>query len=131
MRWDMSITGFMLDGSAGASTPEEFAEYRRFSPDGCGNQLDLAPQVISGVPTMREWDMPGSAKKTAAYMAEQAAAAAKGPCFLWARTILKSPTWHADVSRLLREQHPNAPVVIIDPYTFFGLIKQHVNGQRK
>jgi hypothetical protein len=130
-RWDMSITGFMLDGSAGASTPEEFAEYRRFSPDGCGNQLDLAPQVIAGVPTMREWDMPGSATRTAAYVAQQAAAAGNGPCFLWARTIVKPPSWHAEVSRVLRDKYPNAPVVIVDPYTFFGLIKAHVNGGPK
>ena len=122
-RWDMSITGFMLDGAAGASTPEEFSAYKRFSPDGCGNHFDLAPRVISGVPTIREWDMPNSAEATAAFMAQQAAAATNGPCFLWARTILKSPSWHADVSRVLREKHPQAPVVVVDPYTFFGLIK--------
>ena len=121
----------MLDGSAGASTPEEFAEYRRFSPDGCGNQLDLTPQVISGVPTIREWDMPKSAERTAAYMAQQAAAAANGPCFLWARTILKTPSWHVEVSRILREKHPHARVTVVDPYTFFGLIKEHVNAERK
>jgi hypothetical protein len=130
-RWDMSITGFMLDGSAGASTPAEFAEYRRFSPDGCGNYFDLTPQVISGVPTIREWDMPGSAERTAAYMARQAAAAANGPCFLKARTILKPPSWHVEVSRVLRERHPNAPVVVVDPYTFFGLIKEHLERERK
>jgi hypothetical protein len=130
-RWDMSITGFVLDGSAGASTPMEFAEYRRFSPDGCGNQLDLTPQVISGVPMIREWDMPKTAERTAAYMAKQAEAAANGPCFLWARTILRTPTWHAEVSRILREQHPQARVAVVDPYTFFGLIKEDVLGARK
>ena len=123
-RWDISITGFMLDGSAGASTPEEFSAYKRFSPDGCGNHFDLTPRVISGVPTIREWDMPDSAEQTAAYMAGQAAGAANGPRFLWARTILKSPSWHVEVSRLLRERHPTAPVVVVDPYTFFGLIRE-------
>ncbi len=130
-QWDMTITGFVLDGSAGASASEEFAEYRRFSPDGCGNIFDLTPQVISGVPTIREWDMPRSAEKTAAFMAQQAVAASKGPRFLWARTILRTPSWHAEVSRILREQHPNAPVVVVDPYTFYGLIKEHVNAGRK
>jgi hypothetical protein len=123
-RWDMSITGFMLDGSAGASTPEEFSAYKRFSPDGCGNHFDLTPRVISGVPTIREWDMPDSAEQTAAYMAGQATAAANGPLFLWARTILKTPSWHAEVSRLLHEKHPTAPVVVVDPYKFFGLIRE-------
>ena len=127
-RWDMSITGFMLDGAGGGSTPEEFSAYKRFSPDGCGNHFDLAPRVISGVPTIREWDMPDSAEATAAYMAQQAAATTNGPCFLWARTILKSPSWHAEVSRHLREKHPQAPVVVVDPYTFFGLIKEQASG---
>jgi hypothetical protein len=93
--------------------------------------LDLTPQIISGVPTIREWDMPGSSERTAAYMAQQAAAATKGPCFLWARTILRTPSWHADVSRILREKYPKARVAVVDPYTFFGLIKEHVNGDRK
>ncbi len=130
-QWGMSITGFMLDGDAGASTGEEFAAYQRFSPDGCGNHFDLTPRVISGVPTIREWDMPDSAEATAKYMAGRAAAATNGPAFLWARTILKSPGWHAEVSRILREKHPEAPVVIVDPYTFFGLIKAHVEEERK
>jgi hypothetical protein len=127
-RWDMTITGFVLDGSAGASTELEFSAYKQFSPDGCGNHFDLTPRVISGVPTIREWDMPESPEATATFMADQAKAATNAPCFLWARTILKSPSWHVDVSRVLREEHPNAPVVVVDPYTFFGLIKEHVNG---
>jgi len=130
-QWGMTITGFVLDGSAGASTEEEFSAYQRFSPDGCGNHFDLTPRVIAGVPTIREWDMPGSAEATAAFMAGQASAATNGPCFLWARTILKPPTWHAEVSRILREKHPGAPVVVVDPYTFFGLIREYVrNGRR-
>jgi hypothetical protein len=64
-------------------------------------------------------------------MAKQAAAATNGPCFLWARTILKSPSWHAEVSHVLREKHSAAPVVVVDPYTFFGLIEQHVSGARR
>ena len=130
-RWDMSITGFMLDGAGGASTPEEFSAYQRFSPDGCGNHFDLAPRLISGVPTIREWDMPDSAEATAAFMAQQAAAATNGPRFLWARTILKSPSWHMKVSQCLREQHPQAPVVVVDPYTFFGLIKEQAGKAQR
>jgi hypothetical protein len=130
-RWDMSITGFMLDGSAGGSTPEEFSAYKQFSPDGCGNHFDLAPRVISGVPTIREWDMPESAEQTAAFMAGQAAAATNVPCFLWARTILKTPSWHAEVSRVLREKHAAAPVVVVDPYTFFGLIREQAGRGAK
>ena len=130
-RWDMSITGFMLDGSADGSTTEEFSAYKRFSPDGCGNHFDLTPRVISGVPTIREWDMPDSAEQTAAFIAGQAASAANGPRFLWARTILKTPSWHVEVSRVLREKHPTAPVEVVDPYTFFGLIREQATSAPK
>ncbi len=130
-QWDMTITGFMLDGSAGASTPEEFSAYKRFSPDGCGNLFDLTPRVISGVPTIREWHMPPTAEQTAAYIAQESAAAAHGPCFLWARTILKRPAWHAKVSRLLRDEYPRAQVVVVDPYTFCGLIRAQVTGAHR
>jgi hypothetical protein len=44
---------------------------------------------------------------------------------------LKPPAWHAEVSQFLREQHPNAPVTVVDPYTLFGLIREHVTGERK
>jgi hypothetical protein len=32
------------------------------------------------------------------------------------------------VSRHLREKHPQAPVVVVDPYTFFGLIKEQARN---
>ena len=75
--------------------------------------------------------MPDSAEATAAYMAQRAAATTNGPCFLWARTILKSPSWHAEVSRCLGEKHPTAPVIVVDPYTFFGLIKEQALKARQ
>ena len=75
--------------------------------------------------------MPDSAEQTAAYMAGQAATASNRPRFLWARTVLKAPSWHTEVSRLLREKHPAAPVVVVDPYTFFGLIKEQATRAPK
>lgn len=122
-RWDMTITGFVLDGSAGASTELEFAAYRAFSPDGCGTHFEPGPRVIAGVPTCPERDLPDSAEQAARVIANAARGELRTPRFLWARSILKPPSWYAEVSRLLREQHPEAPVVVVDPYTFFGLIR--------
>ena len=130
-RWGMTISGFMIDGSAGASTEEEFKAFRRFSPDGVGNHFDLTPRIIAGIPTIREWDIPDAAEASAAFIAQQAKGAAKGPCFLWARNILKPPSWHAEVARFLKEKHPQAPVVVVDPYTFFGLIREHVSNSKQ
>ena len=121
--WDMTITGFVLDGASGASTETEFAAYRTFSPDGAGTHFEKGPKIIAGVPTCPERDLPDDAAAAAKVIAERARARAAGPGFLWARSILKSPTWYADVSRQLAEKHPDAAVRIVDPYTFFGLVR--------
>jgi len=128
-RWDMSITGFMLDGASGASTETEFAAYAHFSPDGAGTHFEKGPAMHTGMPTCPERDLPDSAEAAARFIAEQAKLSPGRPSFLWARSILKSPGWYAEVSRLLRERHPEAAVEVVDPYTFFGLIRIHLHGQ--
>jgi GxGYxYP putative glycoside hydrolase C-terminal domain/GxGYxY sequence motif in domain of unknown function N-terminal len=122
-RWDMSITGFILDGASGASTDTEFAAYQRFAPDGAGTHFESGPAMHMGLPTCPERDLPDSSEAAAALIADRAKAARGRPVFLWARSILKPPGWYADVSRLLAERHPEAPVAVVDPYTFFGLIR--------
>ncbi len=123
-KWGMSITGFLLDGAAGASTDREFSAYRSFSPDGLGTHFERGPAVHVGVATCPERDLPDDAGAAAASIARLAGEASGRPGFLWARSILKSPAWYSEVSRLLREKHGDRPIEVVDPYTFFGLIKQ-------
>ena len=125
-RWDMTITGFVLDGASGASTDREFAAYRRFSPDGCGTHFEKGPRLIAGVPTCPERDLPDSAEAAAEVIVKLAAKVQTEARFLWARSILKPPSWYAQVSQILAEKYPEARVAVVDPYTFFGLIRlQH------
>ena len=130
-RWDMSITGFILDGASGASTDLEFAAYQRFAPNGAGTHFESGPALHAGLATCPERDLPDSAEAAANFIASRAKAAQKGPAFLWARSILKSPGWYSDVSRLVRERHPEALVEVVDPYTFFGLIRAHLEGRTR
>lgn len=123
-RWGMTITGFVLDGASGAATELEFAAYRRFSPDGAGTHFERGPRLIDGLPTCPEQDLPDDAAAAAKVIAARAAAARGRPAFLWARSILKPPRWYAEVSRMVQEQHPDAAVEVVDPYTFFGLIRR-------
>jgi hypothetical protein len=122
-RWGMSVTGFILDGSGGPSTDLEFAAYRSFSPDGAGTHFEDKPAVRAGLPVCREQDLPDDVAEAAAAIADLARARNGKPGFLWARSILKTPRWHADLSRCLAEKHPEAEVVVVDPYTFFGLVR--------
>ncbi|MCC6235767.1 MAG: hypothetical protein IT580_24230 [Verrucomicrobiales bacterium] len=122
-RWGMSITGFMLDGAAGASTDTEFAAFGRFSPDGLGTHFERGPGVRAGVATCPERDLPDEAAAAAVTIARMAKDARGRTGFLWARSILKSPAWYAEVSQRLRETHGDLPIEVVDPYTFFGLIR--------
>ncbi|MBL9139443.1 MAG: hypothetical protein JNK85_26475 [Verrucomicrobiales bacterium] len=122
-RWDMTITGFVLDGSAGASTDLEFAAYRRFSPDGLGTHFEKRPGMRAGVPTCPERDLPDGEDDAVRVIADLARRSGGRPGFLWARSILKSPTWYAAISRRLQERYPDLPVEVVDPYSFFGLIR--------
>lgn len=122
-RWGMTITGFLLDGSAGASTETEFAAYRDFSPDGLGTHFERGPGMRAGIPTCPERDLPDDVAAAAALIAERARALGGRPGFLWARSILKSPSWYAELGRRVRETPGDLPVEVVDPYTFFGLIR--------
>ena len=122
-KWGMTITGFVLEGASGPSHEVEFSAYRHFSPDGLGTHFEKGAAVVGGVAICPEHDLPESAEAAARMIAQQAAAHPGRPHFLWARATLKSPQWYADISRVLREQFPAAPVEIVDPYTFFGLIR--------
>jgi hypothetical protein len=114
----------MLDGAGGASTEEEFRAYKSFSPDGAGTHFERGPKVYSGLPTCPERDLPDDATAAADVIATEARKrAADHPGFLWARSILKAPAWYAEISRLLTEKYPDSGVEVVDPYTFFGLIK--------
>lgn len=120
-RWDMSITGFILDGAGGKSTRKEFAAYKTFSPKGAGTHFEPGPVVIDGLPTCPERDLPDNPAK-ATEIILQAAKQSKGkPSFLWARSILKAPSWYAGISERLAAE--DAAVEVVDPYTFFGLVE--------
>ena len=120
--WGMTITGFILEGASGPSLPAEFAAYRHFSPDGLGTHFEKGAAVIDGVAICPEHDLPDTVEEAARMFARRAAANPGRPKFLWARATLKPPQWYAGVSRVLRTQFSEAPVEIVDPYTFFGLI---------
>jgi hypothetical protein len=128
-RWDLSITGFVLDGSAGAATETEFSVYRAFSPHGLGTHFERAPAIHAGIPTCPEVDLPDAVEGAVAVIAERASKRGHGPAFLWARSILKSPAWYAGVSDKLRERHAELNIEVVDPYTFFGLVREVLDLQ--
>lgn len=123
-RWDMSIVGFVLDGAGYRSTEQEFKAYSLFSPDGCGTHFEKEARMIGGVPTCNEWDLNEDPVIAARDIAWVAGRYPDKPGFAWCRSILKSPSWYLEVSEALKKNHPDAAVTVVDPYTFFGLIRE-------
>jgi hypothetical protein len=117
----MSITGFIIDGSAGASTDTEFAAYQSFSPDGIGRQYGSATSVQEGMPTCL---VQGSGSTVAAAGAAIAGlvTGTSAPTFLWVRSVLQNPSWYAQLSFYLAQNYPGISFNVVDAYTFFGLL---------
>lgn len=122
-QWDLDITGFVLDGAGGASTGLEYAAYARFSPAGLGTHFEKGPAIYAGVPTCPEQDLPDDVDAAAGRLAAYGRQHAGEASFFWARSILKSPAWYRELSERLRSRHPNLTFEVVDPYTFFGLIR--------
>lgn len=125
-RFGMTITGFVLDGTAGASTDTEWAAYKSFSPDGLGTHYESGPALHLGIPAIPERDLPDDVEQAAAIIARDAEGSDRRPVFQWRRSVLKSPEWFARLSELLKEKYPEARVEVVDPYTLFGLIEHHL-----
>jgi hypothetical protein len=83
--------------------------------------------VHAGVATCGERDLPRTTNEAADAIARDAAKGSE-PVFLWKRSILRRPSWYSDLSRALKARYPQLAIEVVDPYTFFGLIKVHLGG---
>ena len=123
-RYDLSITGFIIDGHSPGMGDEGMQAYLEFSADGIVGQKIPALGVFRGVlPHVRmKLDLDGTPAEAGATLASLAGVNA--PEFLFIRTILKSPSWHRDVMNAATAI--NSSLAFVDPYTFFLLLRAHV-----
>jgi hypothetical protein len=122
-QFDLTITGFIIDGYAPGLDKEGFEAYYQFSPDGITAQKipvigcyeQKLPYVRMGV------DLTESPEKSAETIVGYTQK--KLPLFKFVRTILKSPSWHKTVIDYVQQK--TDAVAFVDPYTFFELVKIH------
>jgi hypothetical protein len=122
-RYDLSITGFVIDGRSRAMGDAGLDAYLQFSPDGLIGQR-LPPRGVhrGTMPFLRmSLDLDGTPEQAGAKIAGMAGI--NLPKFAALRTILKSPTWHERTMRKARSATDG--VEFVDPHTFFLLIKTH------
>ena len=125
-RFDIRITGFIIDPRAATPDRRVAREYAKFSPDGFvldEGQPTGSARVQDGVPYVKMYlDLYGEPDAAAAQLADRLRKE-PGRRFILVRTILKSPTWHRQTCAKLQELM-GSRLCLEDPPTFFELARR-------
>jgi hypothetical protein len=139
-RYDLTVSGFVIEGAAPQMGERGLDEYAKFSPDG---MLLLTDNTTFGHIALHRGTMPyirhrkdltpEDPAKAGPELAATVAAEQKdfpgGTQFLMVRTILKSPTWHAETMAAAQAAPGGGRIDFVDAYTFFLLMKTHLEQQ--
>ncbi len=122
-QWDISLTGFVIDGFAPGLTMEGLDAYARFSPDGIVAQK-IEPQGVHGeMPYVRMCgDLPAGPREAAQVLHRGTSGLL--PRFGVFRSILQTPTWYASVQHELK-QMAGDEVAVVDLYTLLWLVREY------
>lgn len=122
-QWDVSLTGFVIDGYAPGLAPEGLDAYARFSPDGVVAQRIPKMGVHRGMPFLRmRTDLSGSPEEAAQVIA--GFSHGTSPKFVVCRSILQTPSWYAAVEKEVRRLAGDR-VQVTDLYSLLWLVREH------
>ncbi|MBR1575433.1 MAG: hypothetical protein IJ654_03175 [Bacteroidales bacterium] len=124
-QWGLKVTGFIIDGSGPGMSEAGFKSYAAFSPGGIvplktpsqAALYDGMPMMRSGLVEVSETNAEAAA---ATVLSDLDTAHPEFP-FYWYRSILKSPTWHANVKKALERK--NSHVAWLSGPEFFELLR--------
>ncbi|MCL2622744.1 MAG: hypothetical protein FWD31_03665 [Planctomycetaceae bacterium] len=122
-RWDMTVTGFVIDGYAPGLDAQGLDCYASFSPNGIVPQKVPLAMLHGNMPVLRsDYDLVSNNPKEAANVAMQRIRLREGEIrFHWFRHILKSPTWQVGVIEEMQALDPK--IELLDAPTFFELLR--------
>jgi hypothetical protein len=140
-RLGLSITGFLLNGKGGETPEDVISLYEAFSGDGIvfnnrqlvGNWPRLDENVpltafphygLSNAEPLTTW----TEEIDKAYTDYQSSHGADRPVFMTLRCVYTTPTFLVQLTEELRRQHPERDYQVVDPYTFFYLMRTELGG---
>lgn len=128
-QWDITVTGFIIDGNAKGMTQEGFKAYASFSPNGIVPQKAPAYlSLVDGMPVLRSGGSAGADQSAEAASVIRNTVRSHTDCpFYWFRAVLKSPTWYVNVKTLLDKSNPE--IVWMSGPEFFELMKCYLEEQ--
>ena len=120
-QWDLSVTGFIIDGYGPPMDEETLDAYTTFSKNGIVAQKIERTGIYKGMPFVRmNYDLVGRPEESAQVVLSRLTGEKLG--FFVFRTILWSPTAHKRLFEAIKESGKD--VEIVDPYTLFLLVEQ-------
>jgi hypothetical protein len=121
-RWDLRVTGFVINGSSTGMNPVVKAAYAQFSPGGVVTQGGPAISMINGAPFLAMGPDLASPTKGIAQISQYFSQAQTArPRFGVFRTVLWSPTQQLQMVKALADQRPD--IHIVSPEVLIGLAK--------
>ena len=126
-RWDLTISGFVIDGYAPGLNKKGFDCYESFSPNGMVPQKMPTPTMLAmlhgNMPVLRSvHDLVSPNPKEAANFAMHCIREREKEIrFHWFRHILKTPTWQIGVIEEMQRQDPK--IELLDAPTYFELLR--------
>ncbi|MCS6949508.1 MAG: GxGYxYP family putative glycoside hydrolase [Armatimonadota bacterium] len=129
-RWDLRVTGFIIDGNARGLDERGLDAYARFSPGGIAAQKIPEQGIHRTMPYLRmRDDLPGEGGVQLTRALEVIGSRLTGqvPQFLLFRTILWTPSYHLGLKRAIEERFPGTKVVHVG--TLFALLRQHLSAR--
>ena len=127
-KFNYRITGFLINGHAGALTEESLQMTAAFSPDGAASQVWLKGdnRLVDGMPMARmhhdlDPDVQASVDCMNRFRTD-------GTQFLNFRTILLGPEYITRLTNAAMASRPEAPYAMVDPYTFYYLLRHSLGG---
>jgi hypothetical protein len=119
-RWDLTITGFIIDGYAPGLTPAGLDCYASFSPNGIVPQKIPMTLLHGDMPVLRaDHDLPDDPEKAVGVVLQRTEL--RRVPFTWFRAILKSPDWYMRVLEGARAKNPR--IELLDAPAFFELYR--------
>jgi hypothetical protein len=135
-RTDMSIAPMVLDWDQPTDAVKD--AFTKFAPEGFATIVcdfhdkkgaPPKPQVWKGMPVtelINETFNYANPKQTANEMfGSISRRGTETPGFYFFRIVWTSPSAVSDSIDVLKKEHPELPIEVVDPYNFFALFKQH------
>lgn len=123
-QWDLSITGFIIDGNAPGLNKQGMDAYEKFSPNGIVPQKVPLTYLHNKMPVLRSGEDVNHNDPAEAADAILNNIKSRTIPFHWYRNILKTPTWYLKVLEELNKKDPD--LVLLDAPTYFELYRMYL-----